>query len=238
VYILHLEISEFHSCNVWAELTVAADWRKLEVPQDRAQQPASFPLPLPEANPRVQRRSAYGPWSARLWALSFACWSVVAILDVAGSKAYAVAAGYRPPGFLLLLTWALTYAYGMALLTPAICCLSERYPFTRQHWGNAALVQLPASILTATVAAVLSASLNFLLPWSRPFLDGGFRAHTMGLLLGNLPRYFLIVAISQAFFYYERFRERELRGVQLEGQLAIDPVDRIGWELCNGAFGY
>ncbi len=208
-----------------------ADWTKLEAPQARAQEAAPFQLPLEDANPGVPQRTAYDPWSARLWALSFACWSVIAILDVAGSKAYAVAAGYRPPAFLLLLTWALTYAYGMALLTPAICLLSERYPFTRQHWGKAALVQMPASVSTAAVAAVLSASLNFVLPWSRPFLDAGFRAHTMGLFLGNVPRYFLIVAISQAFFYYERFRERELRGVQLEGQLAHVRLSALKMQL-------
>lgn len=205
-------------------------WTQLRSPQG-VTQPAAFNPHLHEAKPRVEQRSIYEFWKARLWALSFACWTVIAILDVAGSKAYAVAAGYRPPAFLLLLTWALTYAYGMALLTPAICGLSERYPFTRQRWGKAALVQLPASISTAAAAAVLSASLNFLLPWSRPFLDAGFRAHAMGLFLGNVPRYFLIVAISQAFFYYERFRERELQSVQLEGQLAHARLSALKMQL-------
>ena len=136
-----------------------------------------------------------------------------------------------PPGFSVAAYLGPDLRLWHGTVNPCHLPLSERYPFTRQHWGKAALVQLPASISTAAVAAVLSASLNFLLPWSRPFLDAGFRAHTMGLFLGNLPRYFLIVAISQAFFYYERFRERELQGVQLEGQLAHARLSALKMQL-------
>jgi two-component system, LytTR family, sensor kinase len=207
------------------------DWSKLGSPKQRSAE-AAFANPSPIMSDWFVRfLNGDERWGVRLWMLCFVCWSLVAIVDVAGSKAYAVAAGYHPPSLRLLLTWSFTYAYGMALLTPAICALSKRCPFTRLNWGKAALVQLPGSVLIAGAGALLTASANLLLPWSRPFLESGFSAQATSLFLGNLPRCFLIVAISQAVFYYYRFRERELQSLQLEGQLAHARLSALKMQL-------
>ena len=207
------------------------DWSELESIKQGAVAASSSTSPSAANDWFTPSGSRFEPWGARLWVLSFGCWSVVALVDVVGSKAYFVAAGSHPPALRLLLAWSFTYAYGMALLTPAICALSKRFPFTRLHWGKAVLVHLPGSILIAGGAALFTASLNLLLRWSRPFLDSGFGAQATGLFLGNLPRCFLIVAISQAFFYYHRFRERERRSLQLEGQLADARLSALKMQL-------
>ena len=108
---------------------------ELRSPRQSAVEPSSFSATQALTGKQCDRRPGlWEPWGARLWMLSFGCWSVIAVLDVAGSKAYAAAARYQPPSFLLLLTWGLTYAYGMALLTPAICYLSKRFPFNQLNW--------------------------------------------------------------------------------------------------------
>jgi len=183
------------------------------------------PTQSEDAN-RAFETSGYG-----LWVLSFACWSIVALLDALGSHAYYLATGGRPPDWRLLLTWSCTNAYAMALLTPAIYWISQRFAFNREHWRSASAVHTLACGGLALAAAALTTLFNAMLPWAQSQVIGSARAQIAGLFLGDVPRYALIVAISQATSYYRRYHERELATSQLEAQLTEAKLSALKMQL-------
>ena len=167
----------------------------------------------------------------RLWPLSFACWTVVALVDVLGSHAYYLATGNQPPTWRLLLTWSFNNSYAMALLTPAIYWISQRFAFNRKHWKSSSAVHMIACGGFALTAACLTALLNSLLPWAHSPVIGSARTQIAGLFLGDAPRYILVVAITQATTYYKRYHERELAASQLEMQLAEAKLSALKMQL-------
>lgn len=167
----------------------------------------------------------------RLWALSFAVWSVVAVLGVAESKAYAAAGGYQSPALYLLFTWSFSYAFPMALLTPVIWSLSGRLSHSRIGRWKALLLHVPSGLLFAGAGALMTVSINLLLPWSRQHVVSTLRLQATDLFLGNLPRYFLVAAISQAVLYYNQFHERATATSHLEAQLAEAKLSALKIQL-------
>ena len=168
---------------------------------------------------------------ARLWFLSFAAWTVVGILGVAESKAYAAAGGYQSPSLYLLFTWSFSYAYSMALLMPFIWSFSRRLNHSQFGRWRPLLLHFPCGLLFAGAGALLTVSVNLLLPWSRPHVAHPLLLQATDLFLGNLPRYFLVAAISQAVLYYDRFHERARLSSRLEAQLAEARLSALKMQL-------
>lgn len=176
-------------------------------------------LPLPVRN----------AWT--IWILSFALWTVFALFTAAGSHIYWIAAGGQPPAWGLLLTWNFGDAYTWALFTPFIFSLSKRYGFGLRNWRKPFLFHVPAAILFGCAGALLATLWIFLLPWSRSHPFAPFRVQVIGLFWGNIPRYCLIVAVSQAVTYRNQYRERELKSSQLEMQLAHAQLNALKMQI-------
>jgi len=125
-----------------------------------------------------------------------------------------------------------------APLTPFVFALALRYPLQRGNWVNRSLLHLAAGIVF-TLAHI---SLRAMTPygywdqahrqWTSAIWDSHAHAFRMApwavlrsMFLGSVVDditsvYIPIVLIAHAVSYYHRFRERELRATQLEGQLA------------------
>src|ERR1700680_452849 len=169
------------------------------------------------------------------WAASFGVWTFVSL--AATATIYQL---YRLGNSLRLGTIAgmefsqiLTYAP----LTPFVFALAVRYPLRRDNWVRRSLLHLAAGIVF-TLAHI---SLRAMTPygywdpahreWSSAIWDSythAFRSpwHVLrSMFLASVVddvtgTYIPIVLIAHAVSYYRRFRERELRATQLEGQLA------------------
>lgn len=165
-----------------------------------------------------------------IWGASFAVWTVLAFLLVCGSRLYAMVAGFPSPSIALLLTWDLSDAYTWAFLTPLIYALSKRFSFDR-NFRAALLFHLPVSGLLAFAGAVATVTLIYVIPWSRNNSWAPLKTQVVGLFLGNVPRYCLIVAVSEAINYYNKYREREFRSAQLELQLASAQLQALKMQL-------
>jgi len=170
-----------------------------------------------------------GAWT--IWVLSFALWTFVAAFTATGSRLYWIASGGNPPSWKLLLTWDLGDAYTWALFTPFIYSLSKRYHFGLRNWRTPFLFQAPAAILFSCAGALLAAFWIFLLPWSRSHPFAPLRLELISMFWGNLPRYCLIVAVSQAIAYRNQYRERELKSSQLEMQLAHAQLNALKMQI-------
>jgi two-component system, LytTR family, sensor kinase len=171
-----------------------------------------------------------------IWAVSFGVWTFVSL--AATATIYQL---YRPGNSGLHLRTIAGMEFSQILtyapLTPFVFAFALRYPLRRENWGRRSLLHLAAGI-AFTLAHLF---LRGLTPygywdavhrqWSSAIWDSYthafrspwlvFRSMFLASVVDDISgTYVPIILIAHAMSYYRRFRERQLRATQLEGQLA------------------
>ncbi len=165
----------------------------------------------------------------RVWAISFALWTVLAFLSAAGSHVY-IASIRGPETWAQLLTWEVTVGFIWSLLTPPIYALSRRFTFDRSNWQRVLPLHLVLSIAITLLAACVVVWLEPFITWT-PEAHLPFFADALSHALMDFQRYWYIVLITQAISYYGKYRERELQSSQLEAQLALAQLEVLKIQL-------
>ncbi len=192
-------------------------------------------LEFPPSFDRHRQRDRYRPALAalkrwgRVWAISFALWTVLALLSAAGAHVY-IASIRGPETWAQLLTWEITVAFVWSLLTPPIYTLSRRFTFDRSNWQRMLPLHLVISVALTFLAACVVVWLEPFITWT-PEAHLPFFADVLSHALMDFPRYWYIVLITQAISYYAKYRERELQSSQLEAQLALAQLEVLKIQL-------
>lgn len=174
-----------------------------------------------------------GPMSRRVTIalLIIAGWTLVAL--------YFAIQAYYNPAFMPRVPWShalkvnFTYYYLWALCTPIVIFLGRRFRFDAGRWTVSLLVHLAASAaLTLVQIVVAEAFLSVLTGVQRP---GSF-TEQMSFAFGvnfqsSLPTYWLMLFLYLAIDYYAKFREREIRTLQLETQLSQATLQALKMQL-------
>lgn len=191
--------------------------------------PIAFRLSHGERSSQIDR-------PAVIWGLSFGIWSVIAFIGTLTIyKLYRTTDS--PMLFKTTLAWEFCQILTYVPLTPFSFAFANRFPIRRDNWGKRSLLYLAAGL----VFAVAHIALRAVTPYAyfdskaRHFESAIWDAQTHvfkvqwavlqrqffgGVVDDITGTFFPIVLIAHAVSYYRRFRERELRAVQLEGQLA------------------
>jgi sensor histidine kinase YesM len=158
------------------------------------------------------------------WALAFVGLTFVALFFASQTYlSYKYSGGQAHAGIILKLNLADWYLWG--ILAPVIIRLAKRFPLERERWKQSAIVHLAAGFAIA------------LLKW---WLDNVFRRYALGLprsvslvyvIHGNLLTYAILLAATQGYQYYRRYREGELRSAQLSTQLAQAQLQALRMQL-------
>jgi len=171
-----------------------------------------------------------------IWVVSFAVWSFVAL--AATLTIYQL---YRstnsPMPFTRVLGLEFCQILTYAPLTPFAFAFALRYPIQRDNWTRRSLLYLAGGIVF-TLAHIALHAITPYAYWDPKYRDWGYaiwdsHAHLFEVQWAVLEGQFFsgvvdditgtfvpIVLVAHAVSYYRRFRERELRAAQLEGQLA------------------
>jgi two-component system LytT family sensor kinase len=174
---------------------------------------------------------------ALIWAASFGVWTFVSL--AATATIYQL---YRPMNNGMRLSSIAGMEFSQVLtfapLTPFVFAFALRYPLQRGNWVKRSLLHLAAGIVFTLAHICLRAVTPYGYwdqahrQWTSAIWDShahAFRTAPWAVLrsmfLGSVVDditsvYIPIVLIAHAVSYYHRFRERELRATQLEGQLA------------------
>ncbi|MEA2173997.1 MAG: two-component system, LytTR family, sensor kinase [Blastocatellia bacterium] len=130
------------------------------------------------------------------------------------------------------IVWQLIAVYLMACITPLVLWLARRYRIERHNWLRRLLVHLLAGTL---ISAFTSAGHVLIDNW---FVYGIAQVEVDKLLRSafvNLDKeiivYWLIVLMSHAFNYYQKYRESELSKSQLAAQLAEAQLRALKMQL-------
>ncbi len=140
-------------------------------------------------------------------------WTLVALFFAAQSF---VDASYSSRQLLWHQALVLSLAdwYLWALLAPAVYALAVTAPFDSRRWPRSLAIHLPLSVLLPFAEFVAEVALLNTLK-----IAAGSPPVALKLALGTAT-YWVIVGAAHAFSYYRRYRERELRTLQLEARLA------------------
>src|SRR6202161_1156745 len=85
---------------------------------------------------------------ARVWAVAFVLWTILAFLSAAGAHVYAASMG-SPESWAQLLAWNITISFVWSLTTPPIYALVRRFTFDRSNWKLVLPLHLAASVTLA-----------------------------------------------------------------------------------------
>ena len=140
----------------------------------------------------------------------------------------------RPALLLDSLYMQMTWAYLFALATPLILWASSRLPIERNNWIRSALIHVPISI----VLAILVTALGRVVIWlqvgyglGRPLTLESIIRFVIANFSEAIGIYLLIALTSYAFNYYQRYREGQLRTLQLEAQLSQAQLEALKMQL-------
>jgi two-component system, LytTR family, sensor kinase len=186
-----------------------------------------FP-PTPEAG-------AKRPWQRRWvqWLIIFGVWTGLAFLFT-NQLYYTRLLSERPITWRDAASSQFIYPYLWAFGTVLIFWLAERFPLDRQKMPrNLFLHLLWATLFVVALNGLFHIILHFL------FLAGPKRPYmvrdTVQTIIYNLTEaygiYALLLLLHQAFRYYRRFREGELRASQLETQLSQAQLQALKMQL-------
>jgi two-component system, LytTR family, sensor kinase len=158
------------------------------------------------------------------WAMAFIGWTCVALFFASQTYLlYKYSGGQAHWGIIFkinLCDW-----YGWGLLAPGIIALARRFPLERARWTRS----LPVHVAAGVGVALVKWQLDNVL---RHYVLGLERATT--LISGfheSLVTYWLLVGSTQAYLYYRRYREGELRSAQLSAQLAQAQLQALRMQL-------
>jgi signal transduction histidine kinase len=170
-----------------------------------------------------------------LWPLYFAVWTVLSVIE--GYQSYVLAEMFgRPMSAWQCLALAAALWYPLAALALVLVWVARRWPVEPGHWHGPLLLLLVTSVALALLKVALDIPLEHLIrpEWSvlrERSLAEQFQIFFNGHILTYLLILWLVLGVAQAVDYYRKFRERELRASQLEGQLAVARLQVLKMQL-------
>ncbi len=165
-------------------------------------------------------------WSR--WVLGFGFWTLLGLSFASQFYFSSYKAG-------LEVSWrqAVNYALGdwyvFALLSVPVIPLARRFRFEGGAWTHSLPIHSIASVLFSLAYMALRAWVG---QWqSHAAFADLFKPLLVKTWHFNLLIYWVIVAVSHAFDYYRKYRERELRAVELEKRLAQAKLQALQMQL-------
>ena len=166
------------------------------------------------------------------WILIGAGWTLFAVFfasQLVVNRAYAG----RPLYFGRALAVWLICAFIWLAATPLVLWLSRRFPLDRHRWMTSILVHLVVgtllSLLLLAVYVLITLALG--MDSGRQTFMQAFRAQLVGGFHSELLTYLMVIGLTHGIDYYRKYRERELRALQLETRLAHAQLDALKMQL-------
>jgi two-component system, LytTR family, sensor kinase len=167
-------------------------------------------------------------------AIIFAVWTALAFIPGIQAHTYIASLGHA-------ITWrralmpALINHWIWAGLTPGVLWISARYPLERRAWARVVGIHLLGGIgfavLHVAIRLPLFSTTTLYTPQPIPVSWTLFRNSMLANFYDDLWMYSSLVAFSQFWNYYRKYKDRELRATKLEAQLAQAQLQVLKMQL-------
>jgi signal transduction histidine kinase len=131
------------------------------------------------------------------------------------------------------------YWYVWAALTPLVIWFARHFDVERSNWPRTLSALIGFGLLIAPLQGAIETGIALLIEWRILHATAAELARRRQLMarlilietFGNFIIYFLIVAGVYAYDYYQKYREREMRSLDLEGRLAQAELQNLKMQL-------
>ena len=140
----------------------------------------------------------------------------------------------RPVPFVDSLYMQMIWAYLFALATPFVLWAVSRMPIDRDNWVRNILLHIPISIVLGVLLTALGRVLIWLRwgwPLDKPLTFESVARFVVANFTEAIGIYLLIALSGYAFCYYRRFREGQVKTLQLEAQLSQAQLQALKMQL-------
>jgi len=189
-----------------------------------------------EPLPDLESRGSHIKVRRRRWARLGLIWGIWTFIGIVFTlQGYFTSyRSERPMLFTDSLYLQMTWSYLWALATPLVLWASARLPIERNNWVRSALLHVPISILLSVFLTALGHILLWLY-WGyregKPFSFERMGRFVVANFSEGIGIYMLIAMTSYAINYYRRYREGQLRTLQLEAQLSQAQLQALKMQL-------
>ena len=188
-----------------------------------------------ECHKKAQR--AQNERMRKRWLLILSCATLLAFIYSARSVFITISQG-RTIDWARLIVFEFQYWYVWAVLTPLVLWFARRFELQRTNWRRPLL----ALIVFGLIIAPFQATVEYFIAFGFDIWRGMSQDEIMRRAefikraivveaFSNFIIYSLIVCGHYAYEYYRRYRERELRSVELEGRLAQAELQNLKMQL-------
>src|ERR1051326_5572649 len=171
------------------------------------------------------------------WLLIISCATFLALIYAARGIFISVSQ-QRPIDWFRQIGFEFLYWYVWAAFTPLVIWFAKRFDLQRGHWLRALLALAAFGLLIAPLQATIEFSLAYGIDFLRgvPAEEMERRRQILARAIAveaftNYIIYALIVCGHFAYDYYQKYREREMRSVELEGRLAQAELQNLKSQL-------
>lgn len=173
-----------------------------------------------------------------MWGVVLVCWTVLALFFTGRNIVLFISRG-QPVDWARGILFEFIYWYLWAVFTPLVFWLARRLPVERSR----SVRNIPLLILCGLVIAPLQVSIeiavDLLLAWGLLHAPSSEIAQRLSMFrrivliesFSGFLIYCAIVGCYYAFDYYHKYRERDVRASQLEGQLARAELQNLKMQL-------
>ena len=156
------------------------------------------------------------------WALAIMVWLAAAMIGTTFSYDFRAHMGKPTPWLDIARIYFSAYIIWGAIFTPIVVALCRRFLIEKRNWVRMIALHTCFAVVLAGCNAVLRLPLHrFVYPNEPPhprseMLRGYFLANAYD----DLWMYWVVAAITFGLMYYRKYKEREVRALQLEAQLS------------------
>ena len=177
------------------------------------------------------------PYSSRkLFILIVSCATFLAVIYGARTL-FASVARQQPIDWVRQFGFEFVYWYVWAALTPVVIWFARKFDPQRET-TKTVLALIAFGLLIAPLQSVIEFSIAYSIDYLRGVPAADMLRRRQILLpaigvetFGNFIIYALIVCGHYAYDYYQKYREREMRSVELEGRLAQAELQNLKMQL-------
>jgi signal transduction histidine kinase len=176
------------------------------------------------------------PMWQRRWARLAIIWGIWTFIGLVFTLQFYFASyrSERPVPFVDSLYMQMIWAYLFALATPFVLWAVSRMPIDRDNWVRNTLLHIPTSIVLGVVLTALGRVLIWLRwgwPLDKPLTFESIVRFVVANFTEAIGIYLLIALSGYAFCYYRRFREGQVKTLQLEAQLSQAQLQALKMQL-------
>jgi two-component system, LytTR family, sensor kinase len=189
---------------------------------------------IEETGQEITKRSHTPLWQRR-WARLAIIWGIWTFIGLVFTAQFYFASyrSERPMPFADAVYMQMIWAYLFALATPLVLWMVGRIPMERENWRKA-LLHIPISIVLGVLLTALGRVLIWL-RWGWPYAKPLTFESVVRFVIANFTEaigiYMLIALTGYAFSYYRRFREGQVKTLQLEAQLSQAQLHALKMQL-------